>query len=367
MIKVISVVGARPNFMKVAPISRAFKKYEDRVQHYIVHTGQHYDVNMSDAFFDDLQMPQPDYFLGVGSGSHAVQTAKVMVEFEKICNELQPDLVIVVGDVNSTVACTLTAVKLGIKVAHVEGGLRSFDRAMPEEINRMVTDSICDYCFTTESSANQNLEKQNFPSENVYFVGNTMIDSQFFALPLADKTDIINELGLEANKYVLATLHRPSNVDNEQQLSDLIDVIEYISSQGIQVVLPLHPRTLKNIETFGLAEKLHNVSNLKITEPKGYIDFLALMKNCFFVMTDSGGIQEETTALLKLCITLRTTTERPSTIEIGTNILVEPQKDKIIAEVSKILAGDYKKGRIPEFWDGKAAERIADIIVNKLF
>ncbi len=367
MIKVISVVGARPNFMKVAPISRAFKKYEDKVKHYIVHTGQHYDVNMSDAFFKDLEIPQPDYFLGIGSGSHAVQTAKIMMEFENICNELKPDLIIVVGDVNSTVACTLTAVKMGIKVAHVEGGLRSFDREMPEEINRMVTDSICDCCFTTEKSANINLKKENYPEDRIYFVGNTMIDSQYFALSSAEKSNVVKELNLNVNQYVLATLHRPSNVDNVEQLTALIEILEYLSNKEKQIVLPLHPRTKKNLEKYNLYDRVKSIKTLILTEPKGYIEFLALMKNCAFVMTDSGGIQEETTSLLKPCLTLRTTTERPSTIEEGTNILVAPDKEKIIAELDKILSGQIKSGKVPELWDGKAAERITDIIVNRIF
>ncbi len=367
MIKVISVVGARPNFMKVAPISRAFKNYSDSVQHYIVHTGQHYDVNMSDAFFRDLEMPQPDYFLGIGSGSHALQTAKIMMEFEQICTEIQPDLVIVVGDVNSTVACTLTAVKMGIKVAHVEGGLRSFDRNMPEEINRMVTDSICDFCFTTEESANINLKKENYSDDRIYFVGNTMIDSQYFALDLAEKSTVLEDLNLNKNEYVLATLHRPSNVDDSAQLESLIEIIEYLSDNEKRVVLPLHPRTKKNLEKYGFISRVEAIKNLILTEPKGYIEFLALMKSCDFVMTDSGGIQEETTSLLKPCLTLRTTTERPSTITEGTNILVEPKKELILVELDKLLSGQRKTGKIPKLWDGKAAERITDIVVNRIF
>lgn len=364
MKKVISVVGARPNFMKVAPIHRAFKSFKG-IEHIIVHTGQHYDKNMSDAFFQDLEMPLPKHFLSVGSGTHAQQTAKVMIEFEKIIELEKPDLVIVVGDVNSTVACSLTAVKLHIPVAHVEAGLRSGDREMPEEINRIITDSICNFAFVTEESGRVNLLKENYPKENIYFVGNTMIDSQHFALKKLTGNNILNKLGLFSKGYVLLTIHRPSNVDNKEQLSDLIDIFEQIAEKRT-VVIPMHPRTNKNIENFGLTKKLKNIKNLVITEPLGYLDFLNLMKNCDFVMTDSGGIQEETTALGIDCITIRTTTERPSTIELGTNILVQPVKEEIKLIVNRYLNGERKQGSIPYLWDGNAAIRIADIISKRL-
>lgn len=364
MKKVISVVGARPNFMKVAPIHRAFEKYPD-IEHFLVHTGQHYDKNMSDAFFQDLEMPHPKYFLSVGSGTHAQQTAKVMVEFEKVLEQEKPDLVIVVGDVNSTVACSLTAVKLHIPVAHVESGLRSGDREMPEEINRLITDSICDIAFVTEESGKRNLLKENYPAENIHFVGNTMIDSQYFALQKLEGNDVLERLNLQKKGYVLSTVHRPSNVDDKQQMSDLIDIFAMIS-ESKTVVIPMHPRTKKNIENFGLDDKLNSIKNLVITEPLGYLDFLSLMKNCDFVMTDSGGIQEETTALGVDCITIRTTTERPSTIEQGTNILVQPNKIEIEKAVIKYLNGDRKVGTVPELWDGNAAERITEIISNRL-
>lgn len=364
MKKVISVVGARPNFMKVAPIHRAFEKYPD-IEHFLVHTGQHYDKNMSDAFFQDLEMPHPRHFLSVGSGTHAQQTAKVMVEFEKVIEQEKPDLVIVVGDVNSTVACSLTAVKLHIPVVHVESGLRSGDRDMPEEINRIITDSICNIAFVTEESGQRNLLNENYPAENIHFVGNTMIDSQYFALQKLDGNNVLERLGLTQKEYVLSTVHRPSNVDNKQQLSDLIDILSMISKSKT-VVIPMHPRTKKNIEHFELENKLNSIENLVITEPLGYLDFLNLMKNCDFVMTDSGGIQEETTALGVDCITIRTTTERPSTIEQGTNILVQPNKTEIEKAVTKYLNGVRKTGTVPELWDGKAAERITEIISKRL-
>lgn len=364
MKKIISIVGARPNFMKVAPIDRALKNYNGIAEHIIVHTGQHYDVNMSDAFFKDLKLPQPDYFLGVGSGSHAGQTAKIMVEFEKICIAEKPDLVIVVGDVNSTVACSLTAVKMGIKVAHVEGGLRSFDRAMPEEINRMATDAICDYCFVTEESALRNLKNQGFPNENVFFTGNTMIDSQVFAFDEAKKSGIMKELGLASKEFALVTLHRPSNVDDKEQLVMLLELLDDLSNHR-KVVFPIHPRTRKNIIGFGLEKYLDSKPGLIFVEPLNYLDFLALMMRCDFVMTDSGGIQEETTVLNIPCLTLRTTTERPVTIDLGTNILVMPEKQQISEAINNLLFNDRKTGRIPPLWDGKAGERIARIIIDK--
>jgi UDP-N-acetylglucosamine 2-epimerase (non-hydrolysing) len=363
---VISIVGARPNFMKAAPIHRAFKKYQKNVRHLLVHTGQHYDATMSDAFFKDLEMPQPDYFLGAGSGTHAEQTAKIMLEFEKVCNEVNPDLVLVVGDVNSTIACALTAVKLGIKVGHIEGGLRSFDRTMPEEINRIATDAICDYCFITEESALKNLLKENFPQENIFFVGNTMIDSQKYSLEKAQKSDIKIKLGVKQNEYVLITLHRPSNVDEPKQLSMLLSILNDLSRER-KIIFPIHPRTLKNLHSYGFYQEIENNNNFVLTVPLGYLDFLNLMLTADFIMTDSGGIQEETTVLGIPCITLRCSTERPVTCELGTNILIKPENDKIVAAIDDMLNKQRKAGKIPPLWDGKAAERIADIIKNKIF
>lgn len=363
MKKVVSVVGARPNFMKVAPIHRAFAAYASSIEHCIVHTGQHYDAAMSDAFFRDLNMPEPAVFLGVGSASHAEQTARVMVAFERVCQELQPDLVIVVGDVNSTIACSLSAVKSGIPVAHVEAGLRSFDRAMPEEINRIATDAICDYYFVTEQSGVDNLLRENKPKERVFFVGNTMIDSLHYALPIARESAIVRELGLQERGYALVTLHRPSNVDNPAQLRALLDVLCEFSQQR-SVVLPLHPRTRKNIEAFGLQEQLSQMKNVVLLEPQGYIQFLALMLHADVVLTDSGGIQEETTALGIPCITMRTTTERPITCDIGTNVLVAPEAEKLRAVLHHAIHSPRKSGAVPPLWDGRAAERIASTIVD---
>lgn len=363
--RIILVAGARPNFMKIAPISRALGKYSEIVDSYIIHTGQHYDYNMSDAFFRDLAIPQPKVSLGVGSGSHSEQTAKIMIEFEKVCLDINPDLVIVVGDVNSTIACTLTAVKMGIRVAHVEGGLRSFDTQMPEEINRMATDAICNYCFITEESAKINLRNNGWTDDKIFFVGNTMIDSLVYAQKAVVKSNIINSLGLLNKKYALVTLHRPSNVDSKDTLSDYVEVLNYIASI-MDIVFPVHPRTLKNLEKFNLIDDLSSNTAIHLIEPQGYIDFISLMLRSKFVLTDSGGIQEETTFAGIPCITARTTTERPVTVDIGSNILVKPNKENIIEAVKTVLGKDSHTYSIPPHWDGKAGERIAEIIVNKL-
>lgn len=364
MKKVISVVGARPNFMKVAPIHRAFQKYSNTIEHLIVHTGQHYDTNMSDSFFNDLNLPEPNYFLGVGSGSHAVQTAKIMVEFEKILLDEKPDLVLVVGDVNSTVACSLTAVKMGIKVAHIEAGLRSYDRAMPEEVNRLATDAISDYCFLTEPSGMMNLKSEGFDETKMFFVGNTMIDSLEFATEKSKEQEIYSKY--EKGSYALLTMHRPSNVDDKDQLTEMVETFLEIA-KDIKIVFPVHPRTKNSLEKFGLKEKLENEQNIDLLGPLGYLDFLAMMQKAKFVLTDSGGIQEETTKLLVPCITLRTSTERPITITQGTNSLINPKKDLILEEVQKVLSGNFKKGTVPELWDGKASDRICEIISNLLY
>lgn len=363
MKKIISVVGARPNFMKVAPIHRALEKYSGGVKHMIVHTGQHYDYKMSDAFFQDLKMPNPDHFLNVGSGSHAVQTAKIMVEFENVCMAEKPDMIIVVGDVNSTIACALTAKKLHIPVAHVEAGLRSHDMLMPEEVNRVATDAITDYYFVTEKSGRENLLKNGVDEGKIFFVGNTMIDSQHFAKPFVDQATIKQELGLNKGEYVLVTIHRPSNVDIPEQLKSLLEVFKEFSGER-KIIFPIHPRTRKNIENFGFNEFTESIDNLTLLEPLGYIDFLSLMMDADFILTDSGGIQEETTALGVPCLTMRTTTERPVTIEEGTNILIQPEADIIRREFKKIISGDKKAGRIPKLWDGKAADRIAEILTK---
>ncbi|MCP4148717.1 MAG: UDP-N-acetylglucosamine 2-epimerase (non-hydrolyzing) [bacterium] len=369
MKKIISVVGARPNFMKVAPLHKAFRRYSDRITHLICHTGQHYDKKMSKVFFEDLELPHPDFYLGVGSGSHAQQTAKVMVEFEKILLKEQPDLVLVVGDVNSTIACSLTAIKLHISVGHVEAGLRSFDRKMPEEINRLLTDQIADYLFVTEKSGLENLANEGAPKKKVFFVGNVMIDSLANYLPKIKQSGILQNLGrkIEPSKYTLATFHRPSNVDSNEFLTPLIDFLNDISGKegtGSPVIFPVHPRTLKNMEKFGLKEKIGK--NIVLIEPLGYIDFQALVKQAGLIVTDSGGIQEESTYLGVQCITVRDSTERPVTVDIGTNHLAGTDLNKAKSMALDILKGQLKDGQIPELWDGKAAERITEILVEKI-
>jgi len=319
--KIISVVGARPNFMKVAPISKQFSVISRQysVKHLICHTGQHYDEKMSKVFFDELGLPKPDFYLGIGGGTHAEQTGRVMIEFEKVLMDGKPDLVIVVGDVNSTIACSLTAVKLGIKVAHVEAGLRSYDREMPEEINRILTDSISDYLFVSEPDGIRNLKNEGVSEEKIFYVGNTMIDSLVNLLPKIEKSEVVRMYNLEKDSYILVTFHRPSNVDTEINLKNIVELLNRLSEHK-KVVFPIHPRTKKKLEEYSLLPTLH--SSLVLTDPLGYIDFISLVKNSALVITDSGGIQEETTFLGVPCITTRKTTERPITVEIGTNVLV---------------------------------------------
>jgi len=374
MKKILSVVGARPNFMKIAPIAKELKNYKN-IEHLIVHTGQHYDSKMSDAFFNDLEIPTPDFFLGVGSGSHAEQTANIMIKFEKVLLETKPDLVLVVGDVNSTLACSITAIKLGIKVAHVESGLRSYDNEMPEEINRLVTDAISNYYFITEKSGLENLINENKNKSKLYLVGNTMIDTlvsnldkalSFNYLSIIEENLIIKKELLELDEFVLVTLHRPSNVDEKEQLTMLFKFLSDYSNK-YKFIVPIHPRTFSNLKKYNLIEELdlENNKNIYLLEPLSYLRFLNLMANSLFVVTDSGGIQEETTYLKKTCITLRTTTERPITTEIGSNILVSPTKENIYNLFNKDINSLITNPQIPELWDGKASERICKII-NKL-
>lgn len=360
--KIISVVGARPNFMKVAPIHKAFQKHFSKVNHLICHTGQHYDEKMSKVFFEDLEMPQPNFYLGVGSGSHAEQTAYVMIEFEKVLLAEKPNLIIVVGDVNSTVACSLVASKLNIKVAHVEAGLRSFDRTMPEEINRLLTDAISDFLFVSEKSGITNLKNEGISDNKIYFVGNVMIDSLVQHLPKADKSSILQQFKLQSKNYILVTLHRPSNVDSIGFLNELISLFQNLSEKR-KIIFPVHPRTKKNLEEVGKINELN--CNVILTEPIGYIDFLALTKNAELIITDSGGIQEESTYLGVQCITVRNNTERPITVEVGTNQLVGTELSKVQEAAFKILSGQPKNGKIPELWDGKTAERIVEVLVNE--
>lgn len=362
MIKVLNIVGARPNFMKIAPIVREMKRREDEFEPLIVHTGQHYDEAMSDSFFRDLGIPKPDYHLEVGSASHAVQTAKIMMAFEPIVLQEKPDWVLVVGDVNSTIACALVCSKLGVKIAHVEAGLRSLDRAMPEEINRILTDSISDLLLTTSQDADENLKHEGVADDKIKFVGNVMIDSLFYNLEKAKQLKVREELGLKVKDYAVLTLHRPSNVDEKEVFSGLLDALVSISEK-LPIIFPVHPRTRGNIEKFGFAEKVKN-SNIRLIEPLGYLDFMNLYSSAKLVLTDSGGLQEETTALAIPCLTLRENTERPITIELGTNILVGTNAEKIKQAAFEILDNPTAKdAKIPPLWDGKAAERICDTLL----
>jgi UDP-N-acetylglucosamine 2-epimerase (non-hydrolysing) len=358
--KILNIVGARPNFMKIAPIHREMNKHAS-LNPLLVHTGQHYDEKMSRLFFHDLGLPEPDVYLGVGSGTHTEQTAKIMLAFEKVLIKEKPDLIIVVGDVNSTAACSLVAAKMGIKIAHVEAGLRSFDRTMPEELNRMVTDTLADLLFVTEKSGLENLKNEGISDNKVFFTGNVMIDSLIYFLDKAKTSKILSDLKINNNSYMLVTLHRPSNVDVKENLEKIFHVFSEIGDDTT-IVFPMHPRTRKMMDTFGLSDIASRIKGLIITDPIGYLDFMQLMQNAQMVLTDSGGIQEETTYLKIPCITIRENTERPVTIEVGTNILTGPNPEKILSEVQKITAGETKKGAIPELWDGKAAERIVNII-----
>ena len=351
------VAGARPNFMKIAPIVRALQARTDRFDFKIVHTGQHYDREMSDVFFDELGIPKPDYHLEAGGGSHATQTAKIVVAFEEICQKARPDCVLVVGDVNSTLACSIVAKKQLIPVAHVEAGLRSGDMRMPEEINRLVTDSISDWFFCTEPSGVDNLLREGKSKDVVFHVGHVMVDNLLYQrdqLDEADKSGMESEaLKMRFEKYGVVTLHRPSNVDDEATLRGIASALSEISAK-LPLIFPVHPRTRGNLERFGLDLG----PNVLLTKPLSYMEFLNLWKDAALIMTDSGGLQEETTALGIPCLTLRENTERPVTADEGSNVLVGPNPARILEEAAKVLAGQGKQGRRPALWDGKAAERI---------
>jgi UDP-N-acetylglucosamine 2-epimerase (non-hydrolysing) len=365
MKKVMLVCGARPNFMKIAPVLKAIHRLGG-LTHYLVHTGQHYDEKMSGSFFTDLGIPEPDVDLEVGSGSHAGQTGKIMVEFEKVCEREKPDLVVVVGDVNSTMACAIVAKKLWIPVAHIEGGLRSGDMRMPEEINRLVTDSITDLFFTTDPDANANLKREGVPADRIHFSGNVMIDTLLENVDRASRqSDILVRLGLREKEYAFLTLHRPSNVDDPAVLKGLLEVLAYIQGH-VKLVFPVHPRTLGRIDAFGLRPFLDGMTNTVVLEPLGYLDMLQINRNARFALTDSGGLQEETTVFGVPCITLRENTERPVTVEVGTSELAGNDPAKIRDAVDRILAGKWKKGGRPEGWDGKASERIVLAIARYL-
>jgi UDP-N-acetylglucosamine 2-epimerase (non-hydrolysing) len=348
------VAGARPNFMKIAPLMEAFRERECK-DVLLVHTGQHYDPKMSGDFFRELAIPEPDVNLEVGSGTHAEQTARIMVAFEKVCEREHPDWVVVVGDVNSTLACTITAKKLGISVAHVEAGLRSRDMTMPEEINRLCTDAIADLLFTTDEIASDNLRREGVAKEKIHFVGNTMIDTLLRHIERAQRLPLPN--GLERKAYGVLTLHRPANVDQEEVLSGILGAVETVADQ-IPVVFPAHPRTARNLA----AIRVHR--NIRITGPLSYVFFLGLVANSRLVLTDSGGIQEETTVLGVPCITLRSNTERPITCEVGTNILTGNDPERIRSAARAVLADGMRRGLVPEKWDGHAAKRIVEVLLG---
>ena len=355
--KIINVVGARPNFMKIAPIMRAFKACP-QVDPILVHTGQHYDEKMSDLFFHQLNIPEPDINLEVGSSSHAVQTANIMKAFEQVVLEHKPDAVLVVGDVNSTIACGIVSVKLGIKLIHVEAGLRSFDREMPEEINRILTDSI-----STEQSGVDNLIKEGVPKEKIFLVGNVMIDTLLSNKAKADESEILNTLGLDGDNYAALTLHRPSNVDDPAVFGQILDALDFIQ-KDMPVIFPIHPRTLRNLKSFNFENRLKELSNLKLIEPLGYLDFLKLQSEAKFVLTDSGGIQEETTILKVPCLTLRENTERPVTVQSGSNKIVGTDTENIVSAYNSVMKSQAKDSQIPPLWDGHAAERIVEILIQ---
>ena len=361
--KILNVVGARPNFMKVAPLHRVMQ--ERGITSRIVHTGQHYDEKMSDIFFEQLELPRPDLYLGVGSGTHAEQTARVMTAFEPVVEDEEPDLVLVVGDVNSTVACSLVAAKCHVPVAHVEAGLRSGDRRMPEEINRLVTDRLADYLFVTEQSGLDHLRAEGVPEEQVFFVGNVMIDALVHFREKAQQTTIMDELDVESGEYVLMTMHRPSNVDNRDGLESLLETIERIA-QSHPLVFPIHPRTRNRFAEFGLQEDLEAIEQLTLLEPLGYLGFLRLMEGAGVVVTDSGGIQEETTFLQVPCLTLRPNTERPVTVQEGTNELMDLNPEAVASRVQTLMRGEGPEGQIPAKWDGKAAERIVEHLLEEM-
>jgi len=363
-VKIVNVVGARPNLMKIAPLMAAYDDV-DEIEPLLVHTGQHYDANMSDLFFRQLGIPEPQLNLGVGSASHAVQTAEIMKAFEPVVLEHRPDAVLVVGDVNSTIACGLVAVKLGVKLVHVEAGLRSFDREMPEEINRVLTDAISDLLFCSEPSGVENLRREGIPAEKVHLVGNVMIDTLLRHRRRAQRSKIAEELGVGEGPYAVLTLHRPSNVDDPAVLSGLLDAVEVVQSD-MPVIFPAHPRTREKLDCFGFAPRAAGLRNFRIVDPIGYLDFLKLLASARVVLTDSGGIQEETTILEVPCLTLRENTERPVTVAMGTNQLAGRDPDRIVAAYRRVMDGEVARRQVPPLWDGRAAERIVEILQKAL-
>ncbi|MFN2453414.1 MAG: non-hydrolyzing UDP-N-acetylglucosamine 2-epimerase [Pyrinomonadaceae bacterium] len=373
MLKVINVVGARPNFMKVAPLVAAMRARVSEFAPLVVHTGQHYDAAMSDAFFRDLALPEPDVYLDVGSGTHAAQTAAVMQRFEPVVLAEKPDWVVVVGDVNSTLACALVCAKLHVKVAHVEAGLRSRDRRMPEEINRLLTDQISDLLLTPSEDANENLLAEGIPAERIRFVGNVMIDSLFAHLERAESSSVRENLSVAGKPYAVLTLHRPSNVDERDGFARILSALEEISGR-LPIIFPAHPRTRARIHEFGFAPRIEGNENLRLIEPLGYLDFLRLYSGASLVLTDSGGLQEETTTLGIPCLTLRENTERPITVTLGTNRIVGTDTAKIVEAALRVFDTIFEKDddreskriTLPPLWDGYTAERILDALATAL-
>ncbi|MEW5985870.1 MAG: UDP-N-acetylglucosamine 2-epimerase (non-hydrolyzing) [Chloroflexota bacterium] len=359
--KVLHVVGARPNYMKTAPIMAVMGRYPADFDQVLVHTGQHYDYNMSKVFFEDLEMPPPNDFLNVGSGSHAEQTARTILAFEPVLLKHRPDWVMVVGDVNSTLACALVCAKLGVPVAHVEAGLRSRDWTMPEEVNRVLTDQMAGLLFTPSRDGDANLLAEGIASERIRFVGNVMMDTLVRMLPKAQGRGLLRGLDLKGQRYIVVTLHRPSNVDDPAVLREIIQAL-YEVSHHWPVVFPVHPRSRQRIDQLCLSA---NGAAVRWLEPLGYLDFLSLVRSAGLVITDSGGLQEETTYLGIPCLTVRPNTERPITVEIGTNRLVASQREALVAAVEAVIHGDVKPGQVPEGWDGRAAERIVGVMSDE--
>lgn len=361
MKRILTVVGARPQFVKAAAVHRALQRHAGQVVHFLLHTGQHYDDNMSKVFFEDLGLPEPDVYLEVGSGTHARQTGAIMTSYEDLLGEYLPDLVLVAGDVNSTVAGALVAKKMQTQLGHIEAGLRSRDRRMPEEINRIVTDSISDHLFTTSRGANENLRQEGHPDEQIHFVGNLMIDSLNSFIDRADCASILHTLGVQAERYGLITLHRPSNVDVKETFTGILQAFKQIQDD-LPLVFPAHPRTRSRLEEFGLLGDIEDYPNIHLLDPVGYLEFIALQRDARLIFTDSGGIQEESTVLGIPCLTIRENTERPVTITEGTNRLVDSSPAAIIEAVGEILDGKVSEGKIPEKWDGRTAERILSVL-----
>jgi UDP-N-acetylglucosamine 2-epimerase (non-hydrolysing) len=362
--KIVNVVGARPNFMKIAPLMAAYRQ-QPSIEPLLVHTGQHYDARMSELFFRQLGIPEPDINLEVGSASHALQTAEIMKAFEPVLLEHRPRAVLVVGDVNSTIACGLVAVKLGVRLVHVEAGLRSRDRGMPEEINRILTDAISDLLFCTEQSGVDNLLAEGVPSERVFLVGNVMIDTLLRNREQAERSGVLDELGLEPRGYAALTLHRPSNVDDPRTFGRILDALEAIQRE-LPVVFPVHPRTRGILDGSPLGRRVQGLPGLRLVDPLGFLDFLKLTGAARLVLTDSGGIQEETTILGVPCLTLRENTERPITVELGTNRLVGTDPSRILAAFRGVMGAEQPRSARPPLWDGRAAERIVEILAREL-